>query len=267
MSKQAFDAKRGTIFHFDPADLTIIEDTDDPMYDQRAAAKVNERLVKNIMYERQGVLQPVVVRKVGDEAQVVDGRQRVKAAVEANRRLVEMGEDPLTIPAVVRRGNDKAMFGVMISANEHRMEDDMLVKADKLARFLNQGGTEQEAAVQFGVSRVAIANWLKLLELDGEVRNHVKAGRISASAAAELSGLDRGEQREKAKALIDAGATTISAARKAKKGTTPSNGVKRLKSRKQIETALDSYVLGEDIQNTLRWVLNEVDDLPAGDVD
>lgn len=259
MGKAAFDTKRGNIFFFDPEDLVIVEEKSDPLYDQRAAAKVNLRLVRNIMYQRQGVLQPVVISKVGDEAIVIDGRQRVKAAREANRLLSEMGEDPLEVPAVLRRGDDLGLFTVMVSANEHRLEDSPLVKAEKLARFLNQGGTAAEAAVVFGVTSGTISNWTRLLELDSEVKKKVERGQISASAAAELHSLPREKQREKATALVESGTATVEGVKAAAKGSGSSVRSVRMRNRAEIEDMLAEVIAPKEAARALRWVLREVD--------
>lgn len=261
-SKSAFDAKRGTVFYFDPEELVLVEDKTDPLYDQRVTEKVNERLVKNIMFEGQGVLEPVIIRKVGEQAVVVDGRQRVKAAREANRRLVEAGNDPLTVPAVLRRGDDKAMFGVMIATNEHRLDDNLMVKADKVARFLNQGGTEVEAAVAFGVSRQTITNWLRMLDLDEEVKRHVSQGKLSASAAAELHSLPRDEQKAKAAEMVAVGAKTVESAREVARGGKPTERKPKVKSRKEIQAAVDGFeeapAATKEAARALRWVLGQV---------
>lgn len=266
MGKGAFDAKRGDVFWFDPEDIIIEEEENNPLFDERTRAPVNERLVNNIMYKRQGVLEPIIVRKVGGSPYVVDGRQRVKAAREANKRLKEAGSEPLLVPAINWRGDDQASMDVMISTNEHRLEDSVLVKAQKLGRYLNQGGTNADAAVAFGVSLGTVSNWLKLLELDDKVKKLVESGRLSATAAAELHDLPRNEQVAKAKELADSKAT-VEMVRESKRNNKPAEQKKRVRRKKEVEEKLemlrkeesDDYIEGAIC--VLEWMLNKRDDI------
>lgn len=271
MGKGAYDAKRGDAFWFDPNDVIIEEEDHNPLFDERTKTPVDEGLVNSILYERQGVLLPIVVRKVGGEPYVVDGRQRVKAAREANKRLKDQGAEPLLVPAVNWRGDDKAAMSVMISANEHRLEDSVLVKAQKLGRYLNQGGTNSEASVNFGVSLGTISNWLKLLELDDKVKKLVESGRLSATVAAELHDLPREEQITKADELAESN-STVAMVREEKRTKQPAKKRKRIRTKKEIESALkeymeieDEYLTSDVIASTqvLEWVLNQREDLPV----
>lgn len=269
MGKGAYDAKRSDLFWLDPDDVVIEEEENNPLFDERAAVAVNEALVNDIMNERQGVLQPVIVRKIGNQPYVVDGRQRVKACREANRRLVESRVEPLLIPAINWRGDDKAAIGAMISANEHRLEDSVLTKAQKLARYLNTGASTTDAAVHFGVSRATISNWLRLLELDEKVKKLVSAGKLSATAAAELHDLPRDEQVSKADELAELSAT-VEMVRESKRSSKPSEKKKRIRTKAEIEKKYIELMEGEEEEVsdretatliTLEWVLNNRDDL------
>ena len=81
---------------FDPDTLVIVEDEGSALRDDRAKLPYDERLVLSMMVR--GVLQPVIVRKnpETDRTEVVDGRQRVKACREANKRLKKEGRDLAT---------------------------------------------------------------------------------------------------------------------------------------------------------------------------
>ena len=95
-SKKLYGAEgRGELLLFDPNTLTIVSDKKHPLYDERATMPVDERLVESIM--KSGVLEPVIVRRNGEDekgrpiVEVVDGRQRVRAAIIANHRIGEQG--------------------------------------------------------------------------------------------------------------------------------------------------------------------------------
>lgn len=222
MAKQAIPGKRSNMFRVELSTLTIIGiDTDHKegehvLWDQRNLLPIDEALVLNIMVY--GIIDPVKVMKDGDMIVVVDGRQRLRAAREAHKRLVAEGKEGLLCPVIVKRGDDAFLFGVMISANENRQDDDILVKANKAQRLLAMGKSPKEVAIAFGVTEQAVRNWLAMLDLDSTIIEKVKEGEVSASAAAKLAGLSRDEQVEALKEIEAEGpVTTAKAAAQARK--------------------------------------------------
>lgn len=222
--KTALDAKRGNLFLVPPEDLTIIGlDTADgpehPLYDERVLLPLDEPLVRNIMCH--GVIEPVIIRKNGDDVvEVIDGRQRVRAARAACKRLEAEGKEPVLVPVVRRVGRDAEHYGVMISANEIRRDDTPLAKARKAGRYLAMGRTEEDAAEQFGVDIVTIKGWLRLLDLAPEVQEAVDLNKLSALAAKQFAGLPRAEQVAMLATMQAAGdptAAQVKAAVKARK--------------------------------------------------
>lgn len=198
MSKQALPGTRLNMFGMDPDDVVIIGlDTDDgpdhPLWDERIKLPVDEALGLNMAHY--GNIEPVIVRKNGSVPEVVDGRQRVRAARWVNEKvLIPRGETPLKLKVIAQTGEDDKISGVMISANEQRKDDDPLTKARKLQRFLELGNSDKDAALAFGVTTTTIRNWKKLLNLAPEVQEAVESGQLSASAAAEVSDLPREDQ-------------------------------------------------------------------------
>jgi ParB family chromosome partitioning protein len=230
MAKSLFKTARGDLFRFPATDLVLIDDPTHPLYDERVHMDVDESLVRNIMVH--GVIEPVVVAKIDGKPVVVDGRQRVKAAKAASERLEREGGKPVLVPCVVRRGGEGVLFGVSVSANELRTDDTPLAKAEKLVRLLSLGYTEEEAGVVFGVSPRTIDNWLRLTELDPAVKYAVDEGQISATAAGELSGLPKTEQKAALKKLLAASPGQRPSRSKTKKAT-KRNGY-RFRSKKEI---------------------------------
>lgn len=205
MGRQAIDAPRSNLFLMEPEDLIIIGlDTDDgeehPLYDQRVKLPLDMNMARNIAIH--GVIQAVNARKDGEDIQIVEGRQRVRAAREANKILAKEGKESIRVPVKLERGKDHTMFGIMVSANEHRQDDTPMAKAQKLARYLAMGRTEEEATVMFGVTLQTIKNWTVLLDLDTKVQKAVEEGKLSAHSAAGLAALPRTEQREKLTELL-----------------------------------------------------------------
>ena len=196
MAKTAFQTDRGTLWKFDPEELHLIEDPSHPLYDPRVAAPLDEALVRSIMHK--GVCVPVIISKgEGDRPVVVDGRQRVRAAREANKRLVAQGSIPAKVQCTLRRGEEaQGLFGVMILANELRRDDSVLAKARKAGRMLQMGASEEEVALSFGKSIDTIKKWDRLLSCAPAVLKAVEADKLTAAAALELSTLPLKEQIE-----------------------------------------------------------------------
>ena len=201
MAGQAFEGPRLNGFKLKPDEFTIIGlDTDDgsehPLYDERIREPVNEGLVLNIM--SLGVKKPVIVTKEGGKALVVDGRQRIRAARVADKRLTGMGEPGVRVPVLLedrRRTSDDMLMAISISTNEFHMRDSPVVRAAKARRLFDRGLEEAEIAVYFGVSQKAIQNWLKLEGLPKATKRAIEEGSINATQALALVGLSAKEQK------------------------------------------------------------------------
>ena len=206
MPKKRLDGKRFDGYWMEPGDIKIvgidvpISDELAYLYDPRVEEKIDEKMVANIM--TYGVAEPIIVTNINNKAFIVDGRGRVRAAREANKRLIREGKETLRVPVVLRRGADHEIFGVMISTNEIRRYDNPMNKARKVQRFLNMGRTRSEAAAAFGVSDMSITNWARLLELAKPVQKLVEQGKLSANAASKLCELNLKDQISKAFEMI-----------------------------------------------------------------
>lgn len=173
-----------------PEDLIIVGlDTDDSMdhamADERVNYDIDPAFVENIIV--MGVLLPVSVREQDGKLFVVDGRQRVMAAREANRRLAEMGvSDRVSVPVTTHGNigaNDTMIAAKIISANNFRRDDDVLVKAQKAQRLFRLNGSLEETAVACGVSTATLNNWFKLNSADAMLHNAIRQDKITLSAA------------------------------------------------------------------------------------
>ncbi|MCD8349996.1 MAG: ParB/RepB/Spo0J family partition protein [Planctomycetaceae bacterium] len=260
-SKTVIDAPRANMFVVEPERLVLVTDRAHPLYDPRVHDAPEESTIKNIMVY--GVKHPILVRKNGEEFEVVDGRGRVKAAIEANKRLTAEGKEPLRVRVIIERGQDADLYGVLISMNEIRRDDSPLVRADKAQRLINMGKTEAEVADAFGVSGQTIKNWLALQDLAAPVRLAVEAGEVTATAAGQLAGLSADEQQDRLEQLkAEGGRVTVSRVKRAAKSgdNKPTN---RMRTKKEIVTEIDSgnsCVLtpyGEGYRAALHWVLNK----------
>jgi ParB family transcriptional regulator, chromosome partitioning protein len=270
MSGKAFkDTTTADLFKFDPDVIKIAREG--VLADGRTSLPVLESLVLDIMVR--GVIEPIVVGKDEDgNPIVIDGRQRLKAAQEANRRLAEQGSKILVkIPAVYRQAEELGQYAAMISANEHRQEDDAIGRAKKAQRYLDLGATEEDAAIAFGVTTGTIRNWQKLLTLGAAAKSAIKDGRITPTAAIQLANLPREKQNETLTALISVPQTTargtpkkpsVRQAKAAATGSTEPAKSKRMRGRAEIELVMAHHPaeVGAMTGTTaLRWVLGHIE--------
>jgi ParB family chromosome partitioning protein len=132
-----------------------------------------------------GVLQPVVVRPVGDTAageyELIMGERRWRATQEAGLS---------TIPAIVRETEDHDLLRDALLENLHRSQLNALEEAAAYQQLLDDFGcTHEELATRIHRSRPQISNTLRLLRLPPLVQRRVAAGVLSAGHARPLLGL------------------------------------------------------------------------------
>ena len=258
MAKNSIEAygakgKTNTLF-FDPDDLTLVTDENSPLYDPRVHLPVDENMVLNIMF--QGVIQAISVCKNPEtgKTEVAAGRQRVKAAREANKRLRERGQKTLLVPANVRRGSGAALAAVMVSENEIRQSDTPIGRAEKMQRLMAQGYGEADLAVVFGCTMQTVKATLMLLECCADVQKAVEAGTISITHAKQLAKLEPAEQREKVAELIAAGDGAKPRERAQKQRAVLGTDKPKMRTRAEIAGKL-SEVEDGPFADALKWVL------------
>lgn len=254
-SKDVYGADgQSNLLNFDPAKLTLVTDEASPLYDPRVHLPVDEALARNIDY--QGVLEPVGVSKNPEtaEAEVVFGRQRVKAARLANQWRLERGVEPRLIPGIVWHGERKNALDAIVSENEARTADTPLGRAEKMRRHLALGKDEDKIAVIYNCTVITVRDTLALLDSPKAVQNAVEAGQITLTHAKALAKLQPAEQRAKVAELVEAGKDAKPHERSRKQAAVMGERP-RVKSRKQILTALEQAQ--GDYAAALRWVLGD----------
>ncbi|MCU0832832.1 MAG: ParB/RepB/Spo0J family partition protein [Chromatiaceae bacterium] len=138
----------------------------------------------------QGVIQPIVVRPIGEgRYEIVAGERRWRASQQAGLR---------EIPVVVRDVDEQAAIAIALIENIQRADLNPLEEAEALARLLTEFGlTHQQVAEAVGKSRTTVTNLLRLLELNDEVKGYLRGGRLEMGHARALLGL-RGPQQSRA---------------------------------------------------------------------
>ncbi len=126
-----------------------------------------------------GVLQPIVVRKVGDEQfELIMGERRWRASTQAGLE---------TVPAIVRGTEDEDLLRDALLENLHRAQLNPLEEAAAYQQMLVEFGcTQEELAQRIKRSRPQISNTIRLLRLPALVQRRVAAGVLSAGHARAL---------------------------------------------------------------------------------
>jgi ParB family chromosome partitioning protein len=143
-----------------------------------------------------GVLQPVLVRQVDDDAyELVAGERRWRAAKRAGLP---------TIPAVVRTVSATATIEHALIENLHREDLNPLDEAGAYQQLIEDFGlTHEQLSMRVGRSRASITNSLRLFQLPPSVQKLVNEGQLSAGHARALLGTpDRSFQEALARRAV-----------------------------------------------------------------
>jgi ParB family chromosome partitioning protein len=143
----------------------------------------------------QGVMQPIVVRPVSDTRyEIIAGERRWRATQLA-------GID--TIPAVVRDVSDEAAIAMALIENIQREDLNPIEEAVALQRLQQEFElTQQEVADAVGKSRSTVANILRLMTLEEDVRRLVEHGDLEMGHARALLALAGAEQSRTARGVV-----------------------------------------------------------------
>ena len=149
----------------------------------------NENELKELAasIKEHGVIQPIIVRQVGDKFEIIAGERRYKASQLAGKS---------TIPCVVRVLDDVKSSKIALLENLQRKDLTAIEEAKTYQTILKIGGmTQEELATSLGVSQSAIANKIRLLTLDNDVQNALLTEQISERHARSLLNVDVQKQK------------------------------------------------------------------------
>ena len=127
---------------------------------------------------RHGMVQPIIVRQNGERFVIVAGERRFRAA-----RLAGLTQ----VPVIVKALDDAEVMEVALIENLQRENLNPIEEAAAIRFLMEQHDlTQEEVAKRLAKSRPAIANSLRLLNLDDGVQDYVREGKLSAGAARAL---------------------------------------------------------------------------------
>jgi len=159
--------------------------------------------------KERGAIQPVVVRRVGGQYELVAGERRLRAARAAGLE---------SLPAVVRDLSDDEAATITLIENIQREDLNPIDEAQALrglAERLNQ--THEQVAEQVGRARATVTNLIRLLELCPEVQQLVRDGKISMGHARVLVTLPANRQKKLAQTIQNEDLSVRATERRAQK--------------------------------------------------
>ena len=160
------------------------------------SADALEELAESI--RAQGVMQPIVVRPLGDNRyEIIAGERRWRAA-----QMAELD----AIPAVIREVPDEAAIAMALIENIQRENLNPMEEALALSRLKEEFGlTHQQVADAVGKSRAMVTNLLRLMSLEADVKKLLEHGDLEMGHARALLALTGAKQVEAARTVVAKG--------------------------------------------------------------
>lgn len=186
----------------------------------------------------QGVIQPIVVRKIGSEKyEIIAGERRWRASQLAGLQQV---------PVVVKEIDDRSAMAIALIENIQREDLNPLEEAEALKRLLEEFEmTHQQIADAVGKSRATVTNLLRLIDLHPEVKKLLASRQLEMGHARALLSLDGTKQVAAANKIVKEGLTVRAAERLAKESQ------EEPKVKKTREMDKDTLRLQEDLSAKL----------------
>jgi ParB family chromosome partitioning protein len=157
-----------------------------------------QELVESI--RERGIIQPLIVRKVGNKYELIAGERRWRAATELALK---------DAPVIVRQASDREVLELALIENLQREDLNPIEEAAAYERLHRDFGlTQEDISKRVGKGRASVANAMRLLALHPDVQGYLKTGRISVGhAKVLLSVKSPEEQRLLAEEILRTGAS------------------------------------------------------------
>ena len=246
--------------YYYPEDLTLVRDEGHYLYDPRVNLPFSENTVLTIIEfgVRKNILAARLEDPEGDPDScliaVIDGRQSVINALEANRRLVEAGKERIKVPVEISSETPVNASRLIVILNEHRKNDDVISRGLKAKRSLESGVPMTQVMVDFNVTSAAsVRNWVRLQDLIPEIQEMVRAGTITMRKALAICSLPRSKQMAEARKK-----TSI----RSKKGG--NKGVDKRRVQKLFE--LGGHTGNPIAERVIKWIVGDAKDSDVSDL-
>ncbi|MGD9629580.1 MAG: ParB/RepB/Spo0J family partition protein [Pyrinomonadaceae bacterium] len=165
-----------------------------------------------------GIVQPIVVRKVGTRYQIIAGERRWRAAQRAGLRKV-----PVTVKDIA----DEKLLEIALVENIQRQELNPVEEAKAYRKLIDTiGFTQEELAERVGKERSRIASSMRILKLPQDIQTLIEEEKLSAGhGRALLMSDDTATQRRIARSIVELGLSVREAERMIKKAASKAANV------------------------------------------
>lgn len=151
-------------------------------FDKDALENLKESILEH------GVLQPILLRKAGEDYEIIAGERRFRAAKLAGLKKV---------PVLVKELEDQAVEEISLIENIQREDLNPIEEAEAYQQLLDKYTyTQQDLSDRLGKSRSYIANNLRLMKLDEKSKEHLRKGDITSSQGRTLLSIKDEKERQ-----------------------------------------------------------------------
>jgi len=156
-------------------------------YQPRKNFNEEELATLSASIKEQGIIQPLLIRKLEDGYELVAGERRLRAAKLAGYR---------DVPCVIKELTEKQLLEMSLVENIQRENLNPMEEADAYHRLITEFElTQEETAIQVGKSRSAVANFLRLRQLPEPIQDSIVDGVLSMGHARALLGISNKAQQ------------------------------------------------------------------------
>lgn len=218
-----------------------------PRQPRRRFAEDSLRELADSIREK-GLLQPILLRQVGDLFELIAGERRFRAA-----QLVGLAE----IPALLHEVSDLETRQLALIENLQRADLDLIEEAEGYRDLMREAGlTQEEVSRRLGKARATVANALRLLDLADGIKRALSEGVLSAGHAKVLLGVEP-KDRDLLVARVVAQGLSVRALEKLAadlgkpKGRAPATGDRKAAAEPDEKTARQLKHLADRMQQEL----------------
>ena len=146
-----------------------------------------QELVQSV--KEKGILQPIVVRRKGDQWEIIAGERRYRAAQKLGH---------ITVPAIEIQASDVESLELALIENLQRADLSPLEEAEGYQRLQDDFQmTQEQIAQKVGKDRATVANAIRLLKLAPDVKGLLASGKLTAGHARVLAALSTPQEQKK----------------------------------------------------------------------
>ena len=194
-SSQSASGKNASVSPVDPTtrvqEISLSEIVSSPFQPRKVFRDGQlDELVDSI--RQHGIIQPLVVREVGGKKELIAGERRWRASQKLGLK---------TVPVVTKEASDKDVLEMALIENLQREDLNPIEEAQAYTRLADEFSlTQEDIAKRVGKNRATVANVMRLLDLDSDVRSLLATGRITSGHAKVLLAV---REPEKQRILAD----------------------------------------------------------------